>query len=67
LGKIRTVEVKNVAKDMLNKHHDQFGIDFEANKRLLVDLAPGIQKTTRNKVAGYISRLRRIELKTEGV
>ncbi len=51
---------------MFSKHHDKFGTDFEANKRLVSELAPEIQKTTRNKVAGYISRLRRIELKTEG-
>jgi len=66
LGKVRTQLVKSAAKDLLNKHHDKFGIDFEANKRLVIELVPDIQKTTRNKVAGYISRLRRNELKTEG-
>lgn len=67
MGKVRTVFVKNLAKDLLNKNHDKFTTDFEANKRLISELAPEIQKTTRNKVAGYISRLKKIELKTEGV
>ena len=67
MGKVRTESVKNLAKDLLNKHHDKFTTDFDTNKRLVEELAIGSTKTIRNKVAGYISRLKRIEMKEEGV
>jgi small subunit ribosomal protein S17e len=67
LGKVRTESVKNLAKDLMNKHHDKFTTDFDTNKRLVEELAVGSTKTIRNKVAGYISRLKRIEMKEEGV
>jgi len=66
LGKVRTESVKNLAKDLMNKHHDKFTTDFDTNKRLVEELAIGSTKTIRNKVAGYISRLKRIEMKEEG-
>ena len=66
MGKVRTESVKNLAKDLMNKHHDKFTTDFDANKRLVEELAIGSTKTIRNKVAGYISRLKRIEMKEEG-
>ena len=67
MGKVRTESVKNLAKDLMNKHHDKFTTDFDTNKRLVEELAIGSTKTIRNKVAGYISRLKRIEMKEEGV
>lgn len=67
MGKVRTESVKNLAKDLMNKHHDKFTTDFDTNKRLVEELAVGSTKTIRNKVAGYISRLKRIEMKEEGV
>lgn len=66
MGKVRTESVKNLAKDLMNKHHDKFTTDFDTNKRLVEELAIGSTKTIRNKVAGYISRLKRIEMKEEG-
>ena len=51
----------------MSKHHDKFTTDFDTNKRLVEELAIGSTKTIRNKVAGYISRLKRIEMKEEGV
>jgi small subunit ribosomal protein S17e len=66
LGKVRTEAVKNMAKDLMNKHHEKFTTDFDANKRLVGELAVGTSKTIRNRVAGYISRLKRIEMKEEG-
>ncbi len=66
MGKVRTEVVKNMAKDLMNKHHEKFTTDFETNKRIVGELAADSSKTIRNKVAGYISRLRRIEMKEEG-
>ena len=35
MGKVRTILIKNISKELINKYPDVFTIDFEKNKELL--------------------------------
>jgi len=54
LGKVRTEIVKRTARDMLQRYPDKFTTDFEVNKK-------GMSDVLRNRVAGYTTRLKRVE------
>lgn len=53
MGRIKSTLIKRAAKQLLSEN--LFNEDFEHNKKVLGNSLP--DKTTRNKVAGYISRL----------
>jgi len=61
MGRIRTSEIKDAAKLLLEKYPDRFGADFEKNKIALNEINEEIniikEKKLRNKIAGYITRL----------
>lgn len=57
MGRIRTKEVKRLAKQLVEKYGDRFSKDFETNKQVLNELGIFSSKKMRNKVAGYIVRL----------
>ena len=57
MGKVRTEQVKRIARQLLERHPNKFTTDFEKNKKL-VDALTNISSTKlRNRVAGYASRL----------
>jgi small subunit ribosomal protein S17e len=45
----------------MQKHPEAFGADFEANKKALEDLAYIPSKQLRNRIAGYITKIREAE------
>lgn len=52
--------IKRISTELLQKHPDRFGLEFDANKKALNDLAIVRSKVLRNELAGYItSHLRR--------
>jgi small subunit ribosomal protein S17e len=55
MGRIKSTMVKKAAKQLIVKENITFSEDFERNKKILSNLLPS--KPIRNKVAGYISRL----------
>jgi small subunit ribosomal protein S17e len=57
LGKVRTEQVKRIARELLDMYEDKFTTDFEANKKLVVALTNISSKKLRNRVAGYTTRL----------
>jgi small subunit ribosomal protein S17e len=57
LGKVRTEQVKRIARELLERYEDKFTTDFETNKRLVDSLTNISSKKLRNKVAGYTARL----------
>ncbi|MEM4245960.1 MAG: 30S ribosomal protein S17e [Candidatus Bathyarchaeia archaeon] len=61
MGKVRTESIKRVARDLLRRYPERFGKDFEENKKSLEGLIVYDAKKTRNRVAGYITRLKRVE------
>lgn len=57
--------VKRYALQLLQSHRDKFGLQFEANKKALQELAVIPSKRLRNQVAGYITALLKKEREAE--
>ncbi|HZD13292.1 MAG TPA: 30S ribosomal protein S17e [Candidatus Binatus sp.] len=58
MGKVRIHAVKKVARDLVARYPDKFNKDFDANKKALVLLVEARTKRMRNRVIGYITRLK---------
>jgi ribosomal protein S17E len=58
MGRIKSLLVKRTAKNLL-KEENKFTEDFEKNKVLLGNKLPS--KSLKNKIAGYLSRIKRQE------
>jgi len=58
MGRIKSALIKRTAKALL-KEENAFSDTFEANKPLLGTKMPS--KSLRNKIAGYITRIKRNE------
>jgi len=63
MGKVRTLLIKNVSKELINKYPDVFTTDFETNKRLLDTYLEIDSKHLRNRISGYIVNLLKIKNK----
>lgn len=64
MGKVRIRKVKVLAKEILKVLGDRITTDFETNKVLVGQLLTGrVSKKIRNKVAGYLTNLAKIEMK----
>ncbi|MFX0003048.1 MAG: 30S ribosomal protein S17e [Promethearchaeota archaeon] len=60
MGKVRTILIKNVSKELINKYPNVFTTDFEINKRLLDKYLEIDSKHLRNRISGYIVNLLKI-------
>ncbi len=60
MGKVRTEQVKRMARELLDKYPSKFTADFENNKKLVNEYTNVSSTKLRNKVAGYTTRLARI-------
>jgi small subunit ribosomal protein S17e len=47
--------IKRISTELLQKYPDRFGLEFDANKKSLNDLAVVRSKVLRNELAGYIT------------
>ena len=47
---------RRLSEELLQRHPDAFGRDFEANKKALEELAVIPSKQLRNRIAGYIAK-----------
>ncbi|MEM5878953.1 MAG: 30S ribosomal protein S17e [Candidatus Aenigmatarchaeota archaeon] len=63
MGRIKTSFIKKIAKDLLEENTDKFSTDFEANKKIVSQLLDINSKRIRNIVAGYITSLKKKQLK----
>ncbi len=63
MGKVRTVLIKKVSKELINKYPNVFTTDFEINKRLLDKYLEIDSKHLRNRISGYIVNLLKIREK----
>lgn len=64
MGRIKSTLVKRTAKNLL-KQDNKFTSGFEQNKKLLKNHMPS--KSLKNKIAGYISRIKRAEQKKKAI
>jgi small subunit ribosomal protein S17e len=61
LGKVRTETVKRVSRELLRRFPDRFTGDFEADKAAVNQLVSTQSKRLRNRIAGYVTRLKVVE------
>ena len=61
VGKVRTDTVKRISKELLKKFPDHFTGEFESDKQAVNDLVTTPSKRLRNRIAGYITRLKMVE------
>ena len=57
MGRIKTILVKRVTKQLVNEHAEEFSEDYNKNKELLGKYAKIKSAKIKNVVAGYASRL----------
>ncbi len=60
MGRIKGALIKRTARSML-KEENKFDTTFEKNKKLIGNTMPS--KSLRNKIAGYIARIKCTEAK----
>jgi ribosomal protein S17E len=60
MGRIKSALIKRTARNLL-KEENKFNEDFDNNKKKLGNLMPS--KSLRNKIAGYVSRIKKDEQK----
>jgi len=57
MGRIKPTLVKRTSRQLIESSTESFGKTFEENKKALGSILPS--KKMRNKIAGYIARLKR--------
>jgi small subunit ribosomal protein S17e len=56
MGRIKSVAIKNLARDIIEEHGSRFGTDFDKNKKIIDEIRKIDSKYIRNVVAGYITK-----------
>ncbi len=59
MGRIKTSQVKNIGRDLFDKHSDKFSTDFAQNKQFLKDNFDLSSQKLTNVVSGYITKLKK--------
>jgi len=60
MGKVRTILIKSVSKELISKYPDIFTTDFEENKKLLDKYLEIDSKHLRNRISGYLVNILKI-------
>ena len=59
MGRIRTSNIKKISFDLVNNYNDMFTNDYAENKKSLNKLNIKLDKSVRNKIAGYITVIKK--------
>ncbi len=62
MGRVKSTAIKGLGMKLLRMYPDKFTADFEHNKNAIKELGMIGSKRIRNKVAGYIVRLKKREI-----
>ncbi|MCW3979604.1 MAG: 30S ribosomal protein S17e [Candidatus Bathyarchaeota archaeon] len=65
MGKVRTEMVKRISLELMDRYFRSFTTEFEQNKQFLNEIGLDVSKKMRNKIAGYVTRLMRIDQAAE--
>jgi len=57
MGSVRSKYIKRGAREFIERYPGKFTHDFDENKKALNEIMKMDSKTTRNRVAGYITTL----------
>jgi small subunit ribosomal protein S17e len=58
LGKVRTETVKRAARELIERFPEKFTSEYEANKAAVNEVMKAPSKKLRNRIAGYVTRLK---------
>ena len=61
MGKVRTEIVKRISLELVDRYEKSFATEFEQNKQFLNEIGLDVSKKLRNRIAGYVTRLMKIE------
>ena len=61
MGKVRSGIIKKTAEELLQKHKDEITTDFDNNKLMVNQYVDSKTKKLRNRIAGYLTGLKRVE------
>ncbi len=61
MGKVRTDTVKRISREVLRRFPERFAGDCESDKQAVNDLVSTQSKRLRNRIAGYVTRLKVVE------
>ncbi len=61
MGRIKTMLIKRTVNSLMTKYPDRFKDDYEENKKLVEDVAEIRSKKLRNVIAGYLTRLVKVQ------
>ncbi len=62
MGKVRIEMVKRISNELVDRYEKSLTIDFEQNKQFLKEIGLDVSKKLRNKIAGYVTTLMKIDL-----
>ena len=65
MGKVRTVLIKRLSRELVSRYRESLSTDFEKNKELVDELLVNITKRLRNRIAGYITSLMKLKIQEE--
>jgi small subunit ribosomal protein S17e len=65
MGKVRTEMIKRISNTLVDRYERSLTTEFEQNKQFLKEIGLDVSKKLRNKIAGYITRLMKIEANQE--
>ena len=65
MGKVRTDLVKRKAHELIENYPERFTTEFQHNKENVKALTDISSKRLRNRVAGYVTRLKAISQELE--
>ena len=63
MGRIKTTFVKTIAKNLFEVHAKEFSVDFTKNKEIVNKLIEMKSKKLKNIVTGYLTSLKKQELR----
>jgi small subunit ribosomal protein S17e len=55
LGKVKTEQIKRLAKELIERYPSKFSKSFDENKKAVNELTKGTTPRIRNQIAGYIT------------
>ncbi len=59
MGRIKTSYVKNISREVFEKHKDKFTTDFSKNKQFLKENFELSSQKLTNVISGYITKLKK--------
>lgn len=56
MGKVKTEQIKRVAKELMKRYPTKFSSNFDDNKHMVDTLTQNVTTRVRNQIAGYITQ-----------